>query len=127
MIPSYNRPTLWHTNMEIRKPVHDVGDSDDNKPKGNAAHIIPLPPLPKSTLVLPNRYAYTPHLTYLTQSQKDQLERNRPPILQYDEWARIPYATYHLTVSPVKLHTESLTHATYTDPIPGRLPPLVYK
>ncbi|KAA0185336.1 hypothetical protein FBUS_03052 [Fasciolopsis buskii] len=126
MIPVHKRPTLWHTNMEIRPRIQNA-DSDPNKPKGNAANIIPLNPLPKSKLQLSNPYAYTPHLIYLTQAQKNELERNRPPILHYDNWARIPYASYHLTVSPVKLHTESLTHATYTDPIPGRLPPLIYK
>ncbi|VDP84528.1 unnamed protein product [Echinostoma caproni] len=120
------RPTLWQTNMEILKPGHSDNQSD-GKLKGNAAHIVPLPPLPQSTLELPPRYGITPHLTNLTQAQKDQLDRNRPPILEYDSWARIPYAAYHLPVSPVKLHTESLSHATYTDPLPGRLPPLIYK
>ncbi|KAF7233748.1 hypothetical protein EG68_09468 [Paragonimus skrjabini miyazakii] len=126
--PHYRqRPTLWHTNLEIRPRGKEKDVSPSTAVANAAANIVPLPKLPPSKLILPPRYLHTPHLTFLSQIEKDLLEKVRPPILSYDSWARQPYGNYHLTVSPASLHTQCLSHDTFSDPIPGRLPPLLYK
>ncbi|VDQ06135.1 unnamed protein product [Trichobilharzia regenti] len=121
-----NGPTLWQTNMEILpRPKRET---KDEKPKDIICSTSSMKDKEgENRLSLPSRYIYTPHLTYLNPIEKDLLNKVRPPVLNYDEWARIPYGKYHLTVSPNEIHQESLSHATYSNPVPGRLPPIIFK
>ncbi|BHF73714.1 hypothetical protein SprV_0401679600 [Sparganum proliferum] len=113
-----NAPSLRFTNMEIQ-PYENKGGQKNN--------IIPLKEKPQSKLKLKDKHQLTPHLCTQSDTEKRLLERNHPRIYPFDSWARIKWSAYALPTSPTEIHQVSLTHAVYTDPLPGRLPPLIYK
>ncbi|VEL25489.1 unnamed protein product [Protopolystoma xenopodis] len=114
--------TLRFTNLE--RPQPKAGGTEKS---ANQDNIIELPPPPESKLNLPSKYIWTPHLTTLSQEEKLRLEKVAPSFYPYDKWARIPWSKYHLPISAPRVHQISLSHDTFSDPLPGRLPPLIFK
>lgn len=104
--------------MEIRPP---------SVQKANKSNIIPLKLIPESTLILRNKYNIAPHLTTLSDACRLEIERNFPPIYPYDHWARMKWGEYMLPTSPTEIHTASLSHMYFSDPVKGKLPPIIYK
>ena len=111
-------PSLMFTNLEILP----TGEGNKNKD-----YIVPLQPQPESKLELPYKYLTAPHLITLSKAERFEIERNFPPIYPYDTWARMKWSNYMLTTSPTEIHTASLSHVYYSDPLPGKLPPIIYK
>eukprot|EP00108_Taenia_solium_P011529 TsM_000530400 transcript=TsM_000530400 gene=TsM_000530400 len=95
--------------------------------KNSKDYIVPLNPLPESKLELPYKYKTAPHLITLSKSERFELERNFPLIYPHDTWARMRWGNYSFPSAPTEIYTTSLTHAYYPDPMPGRLPPIIYK
>ncbi len=111
-------PSMQYTTLEI-KPYPAS--------KGNKSNILPLNPIPESKLKMRYKYNTTPHLTTLSDADRLEIERNFPPIYPYDSWARIKWGQYMLPTSPTSIHTTSLSHIYYSDPVKGKLPPIIYK
>ncbi|VDD75249.1 unnamed protein product [Mesocestoides corti] len=110
-------PSLMFTSLEIRPLVK----------KDNKANITPLNPPVESKLNLPYKYKTAPHLTTLSEEERLEIERVFPLLYPHDEWARIKWGNYMLPTSPTEIHTTPLSHVYYSDPLPGRLPPIIYK
>nr|CDS21573.1 hypothetical protein EgrG_000106100 [Echinococcus granulosus] len=97
------------------------------KANNNRDYIVPLNPQPESKLQLPNKYKMAPHLITLSKSERFELERNFPPIYPHDTWARMRWGNYTFPSAPAEIYAMPLSHAYYTDPLPGKLPPIIYK
>ncbi|KAL5108927.1 hypothetical protein TcWFU_005157 [Taenia crassiceps] len=112
-------PSLMFTNLEILPSVKANNNSKN--------YIIPLNPQPESKLELPYKYKTAPHLITLSKSERFELERNLPPINRHDAWTSTRWGNYLFPSSPTEIYTTSLTHAYFTDPMRGKLPPIIYK
>lgn len=111
-------PTLMLTNLEI---------FPSTKAANNRDYILPLSPPPESKLKLCSKYYNAPHLTTLADSDRLELERSFPTVYPHDTWARIKWNTYGNTIAPSEIYTKSISHEYYSDPLPGKLPPIIYK
>lgn len=112
-------PSLMFTNLEILPSAKANKNSKD--------YIVPLNPLPDSKLDLPYKYEIAPHLITLSKSERFEIERNFPLTCPHDTWARMRWSNYSFPSAPTEIYTMSLTHAYFTDPVPGKLPPIIYK
>lgn len=107
------------TNLEILPSAKANKNSKD--------YIVPLNPLPDSKLDLPYKYEIAPHLITLSKSERFEIERNFPLTCPHDTWARMRWSNYSFPSAPTEIYTMPLTHAYFTDPVPGKLPPIIYK
>ncbi|VDN98512.1 unnamed protein product [Rodentolepis nana] len=112
-------PSLMSTNLEIRAPQKTENARQN--------YIVPCGPTKESELKLPDKYLFAPHLTRLSQSERKEIEKICPSIYPHDSWARIPWNKYADTTAPTELYTTSLSHFYYSDPLPGKRAPIIYK
>lgn len=114
-----NFPSLISTNLEIKTP--------NKTANARLNYVVPFTTTEDSKLKLPDKYLFTPHLTRLSQSERKEIEKICPSYYPHDSWARIPWNKYANTAAPTEIYTESLSHSYYSDPLPGKRPPVIYK
>ncbi|KAM3181959.1 hypothetical protein ACTXT7_013337 [Hymenolepis weldensis] len=109
-------PSLISTNLEIKTP--------NKTTNARLNYVVPFTTTDESKLKLPDKYLFTPHLTRLSQSERKEIEKICPSYYPHDYWARISWNKYANTAAPTEIYTKSLSHSYYSDPLPGKLPPI---
>lgn len=87
--------------------------------------------LSESNLRLGHKYLWAIHLGSLpemgTNESIDIMRRRARNMMPYDHWARIPWSRYSTIGTPKRFYTDNLYLEFYSEPKPGKLPPIVFR